>query len=61
MKRADPGEEFRKAFGIFDRDGNGSISSGELKQVMINLEQGLTSSEVEEIYRRTGKEEIDQE
>lgn len=28
---------------------------------MINLEQGLTNSEVEEIYRRIGKEEIDEE
>lgn len=61
MKRPDPQREFAKAFAIFDRDGNGTISSAELKQVMINLEQPLTSSEIEEIYRRMGKEEIDQE
>jgi Ca2+-binding EF-hand superfamily protein len=44
MKKAQPELEFRKAFGIFDRDGNGSISPSELKQVMINLEQKLTNS-----------------
>lgn len=46
MNRADPQHEFRKVFGIFDRDGNGSISSTELKQVMINLKHGLTNAEI---------------
>jgi calmodulin len=46
MSRADLQREFTKAFGIFDRDGNGSISSTELKQVMINLEHGLTNAEI---------------
>lgn len=58
MKRAEPAHEYRKAFGIFDRDGNGAISSSELKQVMINLEKTLTNSELEEIYRRIGKDDI---
>lgn len=58
MKRAEPAHEYRKAFDIFDRDGNGAISSSELKQVMINLEKTLTNSELEEIYRRIGKDDI---
>ncbi len=44
MKRADPNTEFKKAFAIFDRDGNGSISSSELKQVMANLDNPLSAA-----------------
>ena len=46
MKCNNPSVEFTKAFTIYDRDGNGSISAGELKQVMINLGNELTSSEI---------------
>ena len=46
MKKADPNTEFAKVFKIFDRDGNGTISAGELDQVMRNLEKPLTASEL---------------
>lgn len=64
MKKPDPKVEFARAFKIFDRDGNGAISAGELRQVMINLDSELTGAEIEEMFRRmgqSGKEEMDQE
>lgn len=54
MKKSDPSTEFKKAFKVFDRDGNGSISSRELDQVMTNLERPLTPSELEELYSHLG-------
>lgn len=37
MKDTDSEEEVREAFKVFDKDGNGFISSAELKHVMTNL------------------------
>jgi calmodulin len=36
MKDTDSEEEVREAFKVFDKDGNGFISSAELKHVMTN-------------------------
>ena len=35
-------EELRRAFGVFDRDGSGSIDLDELREVMHNLHMGGT-------------------
>jgi calmodulin len=37
MKDTDSEEEIREAFKVFDKDGNGFISSAELRHVMLNL------------------------
>lgn len=44
-------EEMREIFSIFDKDGNGSISSIELRHVMSNLGERLTDEEVDEMIR----------
>lgn len=51
MKEADSEEEMIEAFRVFDKDGNGSISASELRQIMANLGQKLTDEEVDEMIR----------
>ncbi|RLM98436.1 uncharacterized protein C2845_PM06G33360 [Panicum miliaceum] len=48
---ADPDEELREAFKVFDKDQNGYISAAELRHVMINLGEKLTDEEVEQMIR----------
>ena len=50
-KDVDSEEELRQAFKTFDRDGNGYISSAELRHVMTNLGEKLTDEEVDEMIR----------
>ena len=40
-----------EAFKVFDKDGNGFISSVELRHVMTNLGEKLTDDEVDEMIR----------
>jgi calmodulin len=49
MKDIDGEEEIREAFRVFDKDGNGFISSAELRHVMTNLGEKLTDAEVDEM------------
>lgn len=37
MKESDSEDEIKEAFKVFDKDGNGLISSAELRHVMTNL------------------------
>ncbi|XP_027461685.1 calmodulin-1-like [Zalophus californianus] len=50
MKDIDREEEIRKAFRVFDKDGNSYISAAELCHVMTNLGEKLTD-EVDEMIR----------
>ncbi|XP_070610997.1 calmodulin-like [Erythrolamprus reginae] len=43
--------EIRKAFQVFDRDGNGYISAAELRHIMTNLGEKLSHEEVEEMLK----------
>jgi calmodulin len=51
MAEANVEEEILEAFKIFDKDGNGLISSRELKHVMANMGEVLKEAEVDEIIR----------
>ena len=51
MKDTDTEEELLEAFKIFDRDGNGLISSTKLRHVMTQLGEKLTDDEVEEMIK----------
>eukprot|EP01084_Bolivina_argentea_P195046 334703_1 len=51
MKDTDSEDEIKEAFRVFDKDGNGFISSAELKHVMASLGEKLTDEEVDEMIR----------
>lgn len=60
----DTEEEIRDAFRVFDKDGNGLISSHELRQIMMNLGEKLTDEELDEMMREAdlnGDGQIDYE
>ena len=42
-------EDIIEVFKIFDRDGNGFISAGELRHVLNNLDEPVTDDEANEI------------
>ena len=44
-------KETREAFKVFDKDGSGTISTDELRQVMKSLGENLTEDEIEEMVR----------
>ncbi|CAL4111937.1 unnamed protein product [Meganyctiphanes norvegica] len=44
-------EEIREAFGVFDRDGNGTISATELKHVLMTMGEKLSAEEVDIMIR----------
>lgn len=48
--------EFREAFSLFDKDGSGNISGGELASVMKSLGQNPTAAELDELIN-----EVDQD
>jgi calmodulin len=51
MQDTDSEEELLEAFKVFDRDGNGYITSHELRHVMTNLGESLSPEEVEEMIK----------
>ena len=64
MNGMDGEVELREAFRVFDKDGNGFISSAELRHVMITLGEKLTNEEVDEMIREAdlnGDGEVDYE
>ncbi|KAI3642359.1 hypothetical protein MP228_011914 [Amoeboaphelidium protococcarum] len=44
-------EEFISAFQVFDKESNGSISSGELRYVLTSLGEKLSDAEVDELLK----------
>lgn len=50
-KETDTEEEVINAFRVFDKDGNGLISSTELRHVMTTIGDRLTEDEVDEMIR----------
>lgn len=51
MRDTDTEEELIEAFKVFDRDGNGLVSSVELKHVMLSLGEKITDEEVDEMIK----------
>ncbi|KAJ6551372.1 calmodulin [Mycena capillaripes] len=50
-RNTDSEEEIKEASKVFDKDGNGYISTAELRQVMRNLGEKLSDNEVDEMIR----------
>ncbi|KAF2729460.1 regulatory protein calmodulin [Polyplosphaeria fusca] len=51
MKTGDFEEEMRAAFKVFDRDGSGTISADELRNVMKSLGEALSDDEIDEMLK----------
>jgi len=51
FKAAGTHEEFLQGFQVFDKEGNGYISAGELRYVLTSLGEKLTDAEVDELLR----------
>ena len=51
MKDTDLEKEIRKAFTVFDKDGNGYLCAAELRDVMTNLGENLNDEQIEEMIR----------
>ena len=50
VKTSDSEEDLRLAFRVFDKDSNGNVSVGELRQVISSLNE-LNNEELEEIIQ----------
>lgn len=61
-KEIDTEKELLNAFKVFDKDGSGTISSDELRNVLKSLGETLTDDEVEQMVQladRNGDGQID--
>jgi hypothetical protein len=56
VKPGDIMEENRAAFQVFDRDGSGTISAQEMREVMKNLGENLTDQEIDEMIAVADKD-----
>lgn len=48
--------EFKMAFSVFDKDGDGTISTGELADVLKNMGQNLTDEDLEEMINEVDED-----
>merc|ERR1711937_363077 len=51
MANVNPQDELREAFNVFDKDGSGTITVSELKEVMKNLGESLTDDQIAEMIK----------
>lgn len=62
VKEMDTEQELINAFKVFDKDGSGTISSDELRNVLKSLGENLTDAELDEMIKladRDGDGHID--
>ena len=62
VKEVDNEEELKNAFKVFDKDGSGTISTEELRNVLRSLGENLTDAELDEMIQladRNGDGHID--
>ncbi|XP_045183099.1 calmodulin-like [Mercenaria mercenaria] len=50
-KEAESEDDLNEAFQVFDKDGQGMISSAELRHIMTNMGEKLTDEEVDEMIK----------
>lgn len=51
MEKADPEYEYKKAFKIFDKRGDGFIDNAELKHIMLNIGEDMGDGEIAEMIK----------
>ncbi|KIW04752.1 uncharacterized protein PV09_04478 [Verruconis gallopava] len=49
-------DELLQAFKVFDKDGSGTISAQELKELMISIGESLSKDEIDEMIREADKD-----
>merc|ERR1712183_543862 len=60
MSRKNENEEMKAAFAAFDKDGNGFITSAELKEVMKSMGESLSDAEVDAMIKEADMNGDDQ-
>lgn len=48
--------EFKMAFSVFDRDGDGTITTSELADVLKNMGQNLTEEDIDEMINEVDED-----
>lgn len=56
VANADSEAELRAAFGVFDKDGSGTIDTEELRHLMKSIGEDLTDEQIEEMIREADKD-----
>ena len=56
LSTTDTEAELRAAFDVFDKDGNGTISAEELRQLMKSIGEDLSDKDIDEMIREADKD-----
>ena len=56
LSHTDQEAELRAAFDVFDKDGNGTISAEELRQLMKSIGEDLSDKDIDEMIREADKD-----
>ena len=56
VQASDSEAELKAAFDVFDKDGNGTISSDELRHLMKSIGEDLTDADIDEMIKEADKD-----